>query len=106
MNQSFEVIAIGGANIDIKAKAERALVPASSNPGAVSFALGGVARNVAHNLARLDVAVALISAVGADAFGRDLLARTETAGVDMLDGSSDARSRPAATWPSSTPMAR
>jgi pseudouridine kinase len=45
--------------------------------------LGGVARNVAHNLARLDVGVALISAVGNDDFGRDLLARTEAAGVDI-----------------------
>ncbi len=83
MNQTFEVIAIGGANIDIKAKTVSPIVPASSNPGAISFALGGVARNVAHNLARLDVGVALISAVGNDAFGHDLLARTDAAGVDV-----------------------
>lgn len=77
-----EVIVIGGANIDIKAKAGRELIAGTSNPGTVDFALGGVARNIAHNLARLDMPVALLSAVGTDAFGNNVLAQTEIARVD------------------------
>ncbi len=77
-----EVIAVGGANIDIKAKAAGDLAPGTSNPGEVSFTPGGVARNIAHNLAKLEVPVALISAIGTDAFSRDLLKHTETQGVD------------------------
>jgi pseudouridine kinase len=82
MTAAREVIVIGGANIDIKAKAAGDLIPGTSNPGAVSFAPGGVARNIAHNLARLEIPVALISAVASDAFGSNLIAETEAAGVD------------------------
>jgi sugar/nucleoside kinase (ribokinase family) len=77
-----QIIAIGGANIDIKAKANGELIAGTSNPGTVSFAPGGVARNVAHNLARLEIPVALISAMGTDAFSDSLIAETEAAGVD------------------------
>src|SRR5205085_1549816 len=77
-----DVIVIGGANIDIKAKAEGELIAGTSTPGVVTFAPGGVARNIAHNLARLEIPVALISAIGTDAFGNDLLRQTEAAGVD------------------------
>jgi pseudouridine kinase len=77
-----QVIAIGGANIDIKAKARRELTPGTSNPGDVAFSAGGVARNVAHNLARLGVTTGLITAVGHDVFGDRLIAETERAGVD------------------------
>jgi pseudouridine kinase len=77
-----QVIAIGGANIDIKAKARRELTPGTSNPGDVAFSAGGVARNVAHNLAGLGVTTGLITAVGHDVFGDRLIAETERAGVD------------------------
>jgi pseudouridine kinase len=81
-DSAVEVIVIGGANVDIKAKAACDLAPGTSNPGTVSFSPGGVARNIAHNLARLEVPVALISAVGGDAFSTSLIAETEAAGVD------------------------
>ncbi|MFN0194315.1 MAG: PfkB family carbohydrate kinase, partial [Aestuariivirga sp.] len=48
-----DVVAIGGANIDIKAKALGNVLPGTSNPGTVSVSPGGVARNIAHNLAVL-----------------------------------------------------
>ncbi len=77
------VLVIGAANIDIKGQAAQPLVPETSNPGDVKLAVGGVARNVAENLARLDVRVTLLSAVGEDAFGQDILERTAGAGVDV-----------------------
>jgi pseudouridine kinase len=77
------VVAIGGANIDIICRIAGRVATATSNPGAVSDHPGGVARNIAHNLAQLGVAARLISAVGRDAPGRRLLAATAAAGVDI-----------------------
>lgn len=78
-----DVIVIGGANTDIKAKSAGALARGSSMPGSVMLSPGGVGRNIAHNLAKMSVKTALISAVGKDALGDDLLAQTEAAGVDV-----------------------
>jgi pseudouridine kinase len=49
------------------------------------LAPGGVARNIAENLARLGVATHLISAVGRDRLGDELMAQTAAAGVDVSD---------------------
>jgi pseudouridine kinase len=76
------VVCIGGANIDIKCRIAGPTVMGSSNPGTTVLAPGGVARNIAHNLALLGVDAALISVVGRDAFGAQLLAATAAAGVE------------------------
>ncbi len=80
-NTSNDVLAIGGANMDILGTSHSAWVVGDSNPGSVRCAPGGVARNVAENLARLGHAAHLISAIGDDAFGRSLLDATHAAGV-------------------------
>jgi pseudouridine kinase len=77
-----EMIVIGGANMDIKAKSAGVLVAGSSNPGSVTIGPGGVGRNIAHNLARLGVKVGLITAVGNDSYGRDIVAKARSAGID------------------------
>ena len=77
------VIAIGAANMDIAAASPHALVAGDSTPGTIRHAPGGVARNVAENLARLGHDVHLWCAVGDDLFGRSLLAQTQAAGVDV-----------------------
>lgn len=69
--------------MDIAATAQHALVAGESIPGRVRHAPGGVARNVAENLARLGHAVRLISAVGEDLLGQSLLRATTQAGVDV-----------------------
>jgi pseudouridine kinase len=76
-------VVVGGANIDIKVAISGKTVPATSNPGTATVSLGGVGRNIAHNLARLGVAVKLISAVGNDPEGERLLSETAAAGVDI-----------------------
>jgi pseudouridine kinase len=76
------VVCVGGANIDIKCRIVGRTTMGSSNPGAAVLAPGGVARNIAENLARLGLGAALVSAVGRDAFGRQLLDATTAAGVD------------------------
>ncbi len=52
---------IGGANIDILAKSYSPLKDFDSNPGKVNISFGGVGRNIADNLARLDQKVSLIT---------------------------------------------
>lgn len=78
-----DVVVIGGANIDIKAKSNNRNILGTSNPGEVTISAGGVGRNIAHNLARLGADVALISVVGNDAHGDLLIEQTSAAGVDV-----------------------
>jgi len=77
------VVVIGGANVDVLARPHVAPVAATSNPGEVTVTPGGVARNVAENLARLGTSVALVAVVGSDAHGDLVLETTAEAGVDV-----------------------
>lgn len=83
------VVLIGSACFDIKGTiagrgADR-VYPFSSNPGRVRVSLGGTARNIAESLARLDVPVRLLTAVGDDDAGRQIVERTRAAGVPLED---------------------
>ncbi len=69
--------------MDIAVSTPTAPVPADSNPGQIACAPGGVARNVAENLARLGHDTRLVSAVGDDVFGHSLHQATAAAGVDV-----------------------
>ncbi|MBU0496036.1 MAG: carbohydrate kinase family protein [Chloroflexi bacterium] len=80
---SARVVVIGIASMDIRGRTHDPLVPATSNPGTVRITTGGVGRNIAENLARLDVSTTLLTAVGEDAFGEQVLAQTAAAGVDL-----------------------
>jgi pseudouridine kinase len=75
------VVVVGGANLDIKARSAAAAIPGTSNPGYTATTPGGVARNIAENLARLGTPTALIAAIGRDQHGERLLAETRKAGV-------------------------
>lgn len=78
------VVVVGGANLDIKARSSAAAIAHTSNPGHTSTTPGGVARNIAENLARLGTPTQLIAAIGRDPYGERLLADTRAAGV-LLD---------------------
>jgi pseudouridine kinase len=78
-----EIIVIGGANLDIKAKSLLSNHLGTSNPGRVETSPGGVGRNIAHNLARLGCRVGLITVIGADHQGSVVLKDTQAAGVDI-----------------------
>jgi pseudouridine kinase len=77
------VVVIGGANVDVKARSTAPASQHTSNPGRGSMAPGGVARNIAENLARLGTRTHLIAAVGRDDLGDNLLAQTAAAGVRL-----------------------
>jgi sugar/nucleoside kinase (ribokinase family) len=77
------VVVIGSSVMDVIGRPLNALQPRSSAPGLVRMSPGGVARNVAENLARLGVEVVLLTAVGDDPPGRHLLEQAQAAGVDV-----------------------
>lgn len=74
-------VVIGGANMDLKARSTARATDHTSNPGHGSMAPGGVARNIAENLARLGDRVHLVSVVGRDRMGDNLLDHTAATGV-------------------------
>lgn len=80
---SDHVLVIGATLLDIKGKPTAGLEPGTSNPALVRHARGGTARNVAENLGRLGAEVVLISAVGDDEIGRQLLQPISEADVDI-----------------------
>lgn len=77
------VLVLGGANMDISGSTTQPLVLSDSNPGRIRCAPGGVARNVAENLARLGNTTRLLTAVGDDLYGRSLLDASRQAGIDV-----------------------
>lgn len=69
--------------VDRKLHLLASAVLGTSNPARGGSSYGGVARNVAENLARLGARCALVSCVGDDDAGRAVLAHTRSAGVDV-----------------------
>jgi len=76
------VVVIGGTNIDLRGRPTgEVLERHTSNPGKINVGSGGVGRNIAHNLALLNVPVTLLSVVGDDGEGIRILEETGKAGV-------------------------
>lgn len=76
------IVCLGAANLDRKLRSIATLRMGTSNPARQDESFGGVARNIAENLARLSAPVALITAIGDDSSGKALLAHAEAAGID------------------------
>lgn len=76
------VLVLGAAGIDVVGRLESDLNPAASNPARIRRSYGGVARNIAENLARLGQPVRLITVLGEDRTGSELLDHTAASGVD------------------------
>ena len=87
------VIVIGGMNMDVLGTPHAPLLPRDSNPGTVTLRPGGVGRNIAWGIARLSVAVELITATGNDAFGAALLQSCAADGI----GTAHAMTAPSAS---------
>ncbi|MFG6485252.1 carbohydrate kinase family protein [Roseateles sp. BYS78W] len=75
------IVCIGGLNVDRKLRLLAQALAGSSNPCEAHETPGGVVRNVAENLARLGLPVALIAAVGDDAGGRMLMEQATRVGI-------------------------
>ena len=79
---SYAVV-VGGANVDIGGRSRNKLVAGDSNPGRVGLSIGGVGRNIAHNLSLLGADVRMLTAYGDDLYGQGLVNVCNTAGIDM-----------------------
>lgn len=72
LKDSNEIIAVGGANVDRKFHIFGEAKLATSNPASVTYSVGGVARNIAENLGRLQVNVQMVTTLGDD-FDREII---------------------------------
>lgn len=77
------LLIVGAAGIDMIGMVDDPPQSGSFNHANIRVAFGGVARNVAENLARLGMPVELLSAVGEDESGRLLLQSTAACGVSV-----------------------
>lgn len=75
-------VVVGGVNMDIGGQSRRKLVAADSNPGKVSVSLGGVGRNIAHNMALMGIDVKILTAIGEDVYGNRIAESCRTLGID------------------------
>ena len=75
-------LCIGACNIDQTLRTQSAVIFGSSQPVATTSGFGGVARNVAVNLSRLECDAGLITLLGADDDGRRLIEDCQAHGVD------------------------
>ncbi|MBN1486382.1 MAG: carbohydrate kinase family protein [Anaerolineae bacterium] len=77
------LLVIGAATMDVQVWPRTETIESGcSNPGQIRWGWGGVARNIAENLARLGANVQFITAVGDDADGQRLLENLHEMGVD------------------------
>lgn len=76
------VSVIGGLNIDLQGSSENPLVFNDSNPGEIVMSAGGVGRNIAENISKLNIHSKILSYVGNDALGDYVVKKSRLSGVD------------------------
>jgi len=77
------VVVVGGVNVDIGGRSFAPLVDGDSNPGSVGVSLGGVGRNIAHNMNLMGLDVRLLTAYGDDMNGERVAASCSELGIDL-----------------------
>ena len=76
-------VVVGGVNMDIGGASAAPLVAADSNPGVVRMSLGGVGRNIAHNMALLGLDARMLTAFGDDLYAQRIAASCGELGIDI-----------------------
>ena len=76
-------VVIGGVNMDIGGTSNQKLRAADSNPGKVRMSLGGVGRNIAHNMSLLGVDTRMLTAFGDDLYAQKIAASCGELGIDI-----------------------
>lgn len=79
---SYAVV-VGGVNMDIGGRSDAPLISSDSNPGKVRMSLGGVGRNIAHNMSLLGLDVRLLTAFGDDMNAQRIAASCGELGIDI-----------------------
>ena len=76
-------VVIGGVNMDIGGTSNQKLRAEDSNPGKVRMSLGGVGRNIAHNMSLLGVDTRMLTAFGDDLYAQKIAASCGELGIDI-----------------------
>lgn len=76
------VVGIGAANIDIYGKSHIQIKEKYDHPSDIFTSIGGVSRNILENIQLLGVDTVLLSAVGDDFYGNELIKKTNDIGID------------------------
>lgn len=77
------ITVVGGTNIDILAKSYSILKDFDSNPGTIDISFGGVGRNIADNLSRLNQQVELITVLGDDSNSQLISKNCKDLGINI-----------------------
>jgi len=83
MNTNRYIAVIGGSNVDVTGMTAGRFSPNDSNPGTINISAGGVGRNIAENIARLQLPVRLLTAIGDDSFGQFLVEHCRISGIEL-----------------------
>ncbi len=81
-NSNYAVV-VGGVNIDIGGKPFQKPIMRDSNPGKVRISLGGVGRNIAHNMSLLGLDTRFLTAFGDDLYAQRIEASCADLGIDI-----------------------
>lgn len=85
MKKDSYVVVFGASVVDIFGFSTSRYRSHNSTPGKVKMSFGGVCRNIAENLARVDVKTRFISVIGDDEKGRSMMEHSSLYGYDMSD---------------------
>lgn len=77
------VLVIGAAGMDMVGRLKSDLRPHTSNPAQIRYSFGGAARNVAENLLHLGTSVTLLTVLGNDEAGDNLIQAIGEAGANV-----------------------
>lgn len=83
LSENNHIVVVGSSNMDVTGYSDKKLVYGDSNPGKIACTPGGVGRNIAENLALLGQDTHLVSMIGDDFYGMQLIEHTRKAGVNM-----------------------
>lgn len=71
MNEKFAAV-VGAVNIDMWGRSLAPLIARDSNPGQLFISMGGVGRNIAHNMRLLELPVEMLTAIGSDSWAQQI----------------------------------
>jgi len=84
MNGKY-ILVLGASVVDIFGFCDNTYASHDSIPGRIKMTFGGVCRNIAENLARMEVNTKFISVLGDDEIGREMMEHSRYIGYDMSD---------------------
>ncbi|WP_300385878.1 carbohydrate kinase family protein [Clostridium sp.] len=82
-NNDPYILVLGASIVDVIGFCKKQYHERDSIPGTIKISLGGVCRNIAENLARINVNTEFISIVGGDVNGRSVLDNAREIGYSM-----------------------